>query len=201
MDKRSYALGMSIAHNMIQSGVKDLTLEDFLSGLSAILAGQTPEIPFDEAGAILDEYFTAIENEKKSEQKEIASAMKAEGKKFLLENASKEGVVTLPSGLQYRVIREGKGKKPTRSSKVYCNYEGKFINGQIFDSSYKRGEPIEFGVTQVIAGWTEVLQLMSEGAEWEVFIPYNLAYGENGAPGAIPPCATLIFRIELIEVR
>ncbi len=200
MDKVSYCLGLSVAHNMIQSGVKKIEIEDFVKGLSAAIKGEKPEIDIEKAGDILNDFFANMEAEKAAENAEIGAAMKKDGENFLAENAKKEGVVTLKSGLQYKVLKEGKGKKASSSSKVRCNYEGKFTNGQIFDSSYKRGEPAVFGVGQVIKGWTEALQLMSEGSEWELYIPYHLAYGEAGAHGAIPPYAALIFKVELIEV-
>ncbi|MBR1434449.1 MAG: FKBP-type peptidyl-prolyl cis-trans isomerase [Bacteroidales bacterium] len=200
MDKNSYALGMSIAHNMIHSGVKSVALDDFVAGLKATLAGEKTAISLEEASAVLDKYFQTIQEEKAAEEAEIASVMKKDGEEFLAANAKKEGVVVLPSGLQYKVLKEGTGKKATRSSRVKCHYEGTFTNGQIFDSSYKRGEPAVFGVTQVIAGWTEALQLMAEGSIWELYIPYNLAYGEAGAHGAIPPFSALVFKVELIEV-
>jgi len=200
MDKNSYALGMSIAHNMIHSGVKSVSLDDFVAGLKATLEGGKTALSLEEASAVLDKYFQTIQEEKAAEEAEIASVMKKDGEEFLAANAKKEGVKVLPSGLQYKVLKEGTGKKPTRSSKVKCHYEGTFTNGQIFDSSYKRGEPAVFGVNQVIAGWTEALQLMAEGSEWELYIPYNLAYGEAGAHGAIPPFAALVFKVELIEV-
>ncbi len=200
MDKVSYCLGLSVAHNMIQSGVKKIEIEDFVKGLSAAIKGEKPEIDIEKAGDILNDFFANMEAEKAAENAEIGAAMKKDGENFLAENAKKEGVVTLKSGLQYKVFKEGKGKKASSSSKVRCNYEGKFTNGQIFDSSYKRGEPAVFGVGQVIKGWTEALQLMSEGSEWELYIPYHLAYGEAGAHGAIPPYAALIFKVELIEV-
>ncbi len=200
MDKVSYCLGLSVAHNMIQSGVTKIENEDFVKGLSAAIKGEKPEIDIEKAGDILNDFFANMEAEKAAENAEIGAAMKKDGENFLAENAKKEGVVTLKSGLQYKVLKEGKGKKASSSSKVRCNYEGKFTNGQIFDSSYKRGEPAVFGVGQVIKGWTEALQLMSEGSEWELYIPYHLAYGEAGAHGAIPPYAALIFKVELIEV-
>ena len=200
MDKVSYCLGLSVAHNMIQSGVKKIEIEDFVKGLSAAIKGEKPEIDIEKAGDILNDFFANMEAEKAAENAEIGAAMKKDGENFLAENEKKEGVVTLKSGLQYKVLKEGKGKKASSSSKVRCNYEGKFTNGQIFDSSYKRGEPAVFGVGQVIKGWTEALQLMSEGSEWELYIPYHLAYGEAGAHGAIPPYAALIFKVELIEV-
>ena len=200
MDKTSYALGMSIAHNMIQSGVRNLELEDFVSAIRDAFMGKKPAIPFEEAGEILNMYFAEAEKEKAAEAAAMAGQMKEEGEAFLAANAKKEGVTVLPSGLQYKVIKAGTGKKATVTSKVKCHYEGTFINGQKFDSSYDRKEPAVFGVNQVIAGWTEALQLMPEGSEWELYIPYQLAYGEAGAPGAIPPCAALVFKVELIEV-
>ena len=130
----------------------------------------------------------------------IGEFMKKDGETFLAANAKKEGVTVLPSGLQYKVLKSGEGRKPGRTDKVRCHYEGTFPNGQKFDSSYDRNEPAVFGVNQVIAGWTEALQLMSEGSAWELYIPYNLAYGEAGAPGAIPPYSALVFKVELIEV-
>ena len=200
MDKTSYALGMSIAHNLMQSGVNKLEIKDFTAGLEAVLNGQEPAVSFKEAGQLLEDYFSNMEAEKAAEEAEVAEAMKKEGEEFLKENAGKPGVITLKSGLQYKVLKEGTGRKPGKISKVRCHYEGTFTNGMTFDSSYKRGEPAVFGVNQVIAGWTEALQLMSEGSEWELYIPYQLAYGEAGAHGAIPPCAALVFKVELIEV-
>ncbi len=200
MDKTSYALGMSIAHNLMQSGVNKLEIKDFTAGLEAVLNGQEPAVSFKEAGQLLEDYFSNMEAEKAAEEAEVAEAMKKEGEEFLKENAGKPGVITLKSGLQYKVLKEGTGRKPGKTSKVRCHYEGTFTNGMTFDSSYKRGGPAVFGVNQVIAGWTEALQLMSEGSEWELYIPYQLAYGEAGAHGAIPPCAALVFKVELIEV-
>ena len=200
MDRVSYCLGLSVAHNMIQSGVKKIQIEDFVKGFSAAIKGEKPEIEIDKAGDILNDFFANLEAENAAEKAEIGDAMKKDGENFLAENAKKDGVVTLKSGLQYKILKEGKGRKAGPSSKVKCNYEGKFTNGQVFDSSYKRGEPAVFGVNQVIKGWTEALQLMAEGSEWELYIPYNLAYGEAGAHGAIPPYAALVFKVELIEV-
>ena len=200
MDKISYALGMSIAHNMMHSGVRDVNIDDFAAGVKATLLGETPAVPFEEAGKILDEYFTELEAAKAAEEAEIGEAMKKDGEAFLAENAKKAGVITLASGLQYKILKAGNGRKPDKTDRVRCHYEGTFTNGMVFDSSYKRGEPAVFGVNQVIAGWTEALQLMGEGSEWELYIPFNLAYGEAGAHGAIPPYAALIFKVELIEV-
>ena len=200
MDKISYALGMSIAHNMMHSGVKDVNFEDFAAGVKATLTGEQPAVSFEEAGKILDSYFAELESAKAAEEAEIGEAMKKDGEAFLAENAKKPGVVTLASGLQYKILKAGSGRKPVKTSRVRCHYEGTFTNGMVFDSSYKRGEPAVFGVNQVIAGWTEALQLMGEGSEWELYIPYDLAYGEAGAHGAIPPYSALIFKVELIEV-
>lgn len=200
MDKNSYALGMSIAHNMLQSGVREISFDDFTAGLKAALTGAETAITYEEAGTLLDEFFGKIQEEQAARQAEIGEFMKKDGETFLAANAKKEGVTVLPSGLQYKVLKSGEGRKPGRTDKVKCHYEGTFPNGQKFDSSYDRDEPAVFGVNQVIAGWTEALQLMSEGSAWELYIPYNLAYGEAGAPGAIPPYSTLVFKVELIEV-
>ncbi len=200
MDKNSYALGMSIAHNMLSSGIKEVDFEDFTAGIKAVLKGEEPAVSFQEAGKLLDKYFADIEAEQKAEKEAMGAAMREEGEDFLKMNASAEGVVTLPSGLQYKVLKEGTGKKPSASSQVRCHYEGTLLNGVKFDSSYDRGEPAVFGLNQVIRGWTEGVQLMAEGAKYEFYIPYDLAYGEHGAPGAIPPYAALKFIVELVEV-
>ena len=200
MDKNSYALGMSIAHNMLSSGIKEVDFEDFTAGIKAVLKGEEPAVSFQEAGKLLDKYFADIEAEQKAEKEAMGAAMREEGEAFLKMNASAEGVVTLPSGLQYKVLKEGTGKKPSASSQVRCHYEGTLLNGVKFDSSYDRGEPAVFGLNQVIRGWTAGVQLMAEGAKYEFYIPYDLAYGEHGAPGAIPPYAALKFIVELVEV-
>ena len=200
MDKNSYALGMSIAHNMLQSGVREISFDDFTAGLKAALTGAETAITYEEAGTLLDEFFGKIQEEQAARQAEIGEFMKKDGETFLAANAKKEGATVLPSRLQYKVLKSGEGRKPGRTDKVRCHYEGTFPNGQKFDSSYDRNEPAVFGVNQVIAGWTEALQLMSEGSAWELYIPYNLAYGEAGAPGAIPPYSALVFKVELIEV-
>jgi len=200
MDKNSYALGMSIAHNLLQSGINELETSDFADGLQAVLTGAEPKVSFKEAGEILDKFFAKIEAEQKAKSAAVADNMKAEGKAWLKENASKEGVCTTDSGLQYKALTSNAGKKPKATSKVKCHYEGRFISGEVFDSSYKRGEPAVFGLNQVIPGWTEGLQLMSVGDKYEFYIPYQLGYGEQGAPGAIPPCSTLIFTVELLDI-
>ena len=200
MDKNSYALGMSIAHNMMNSGIQQIDFESFTAGLKAVLTGSEPAVSFQEAGQLLDKYFAEIEAEQKAQAEAMSAAMREEGEVFLKMNAEKEGVVVLPSGLQYKVITEGTGRKPKATDKVKCHYEGTLLSGAKFDSSYDRNEPAVFGLNQVIAGWTEGVQLMSEGSKYEFYIPYHLAYGERGASGAIPPYATLKFVVELIEV-
>ncbi|MDE5955392.1 MAG: FKBP-type peptidyl-prolyl cis-trans isomerase [Bacteroidales bacterium] len=200
MDKNSYALGMSIAHNMLSSGIKEVNYDDFAAGFKAVLSGQEPAVSFQEAGQLLDKYFAALEAEQNARKEALGAAMREEGEAFLKMNAAKAGGVVLPSGLQYRVLAEGTGKKPSASSKVKCHYEGTLPNGEKFDSSYDRNEPAVFGLNQVIRGWTEGVRLMSEGSKYEFAIPYDLAYGEQGAPGAIPPYSALKFVVELIEV-
>ncbi len=194
MDKLSYSLGLGIGRQLAQMGAKDINVDDFAQSIKDALAGKTPAVSDQEAQQIVNKFF----DEQAQRQ---AAAAKAEGENFLAENAKKEGVVTLPSGLQYQVLREGNGKKPTATDVVECDYEGTLINGQVFDSSYRRGERATFGLNQVIAGWTEGLQLMQEGAKYRFFIPYNLAYGERGAGQAIPPYAALIFDVELHKVK
>ena len=200
MDKTSYAVGMMLAQNMLSSGIKNVEFDDVVAGVKAILTGSEPAVPFKEAGQLLEKYFADIEAEQKAEAAAMGAALREEGETFLKMNAEAEGVVVLPSGLQYKVITEGEGKKPKATDKVKCHYAGTLLNGVQFDSSYDRGEPAVFGLNQVIPGWTEGVQLMSEGSKYEFYIPYNLAYGEHGAPGAIPPYATLKFVVELIEV-
>lgn len=194
MDKLSYSLGLGIGRQLAQMGAKDINVDDFAQSIKDALAGKTPAVSDQEAQQIVNKFF-------EEQAQRQAAAAKAEGENFLADNAKKEGVVTLPSGLQYQVLREGNGKKPAATDVVECDYEGTLINGQVFDSSYRRGERATFGLNQVIAGWTEGLQLMQEGAKYRFFIPYNLAYGERGAGQAIPPYAALIFDVELHKVK
>ena len=194
MKKVSYALGMSIANNIMASGVNGLDVEEFVKAITTYMAGEEPAMTPAEAQQVLNDYFTKL-------QEEQTAALKAEGEAFLAQNAKNEGVVTRPSGLQYKVLKSGNGATPKASDSVECHYEGRLISGTVFDSSYQRGETATFGVTQVIAGWVEALQLMKEGDKWQLFIPYNLAYGERGAGAQIPPFATLIFDVELIKVK
>lgn len=191
-DQVAYALGTSIGMQLRQMGAEELDINEFATGVGDALADKMAMEPA-EIQAVINEYF----NRKAEEQSRKA---KSAGEDFLAANAKKEGVVTLPSGLQYQVLREGNGKRPKATDQVRCHYEGTLINGTVFDSSYKRGEPAVFGLNQVIKGWTEGVQLMQEGAKYRFFIPYDLAYGERGAGQQIPPFAALIFDVELIEV-
>lgn len=193
IDKVSYSLGLSIASNLISSGIKTINQEAFNDAMNSVFAGQMPEIMPDEANNILQTYFEKIQNEKGKEAKEA-------GEKFLAENKTREGVVTLESGLQYKILNEGSGAKPTANDTVKCHYEGRLINGQVFDSSIRRGESAEFPVGGVIAGWVEALQLMPVGSKWQLYIPSELAYGQHGAGAAIGPNETLIFDVELLEI-
>ena len=193
MDKLSYALGLSMGHNFLGSGIKSLNVEDFAKGVEAVYKQEKPEISFDEAKKIINEFFSNL-------QDEIAETNKQAGKEFLAENAKRSGVVVLPSGLQYEVLAEGKGRKPKATDKVQCHYHGTLIDGQVFDSSIQRGTPAVFGVNQVIPGWVEALQLMPEGAKWKLYIPSDLAYGAQGAGEMIPPHSTLIFEVELQKI-
>ena len=200
MDKLSYALGLGIGQQLAQMGAENISADDFAQAIKDVLSGQELKVSHKEAQTIVQEYF-AKQNEKlQAERAEQGKVHKEAGEKYLAENAKKDGVVTLPSGLQYQVLKEGNGKKPTAKDSVKCHYEGFLIDGTVFDSSVQRGEPAVFGLQQVIAGWTEGLQLMSEGGKYRFFIPYRLAYGEGGAGAMIPPFATLIFDVELIEV-
>jgi FKBP-type peptidyl-prolyl cis-trans isomerase FklB len=201
MDKLSYALGLGIGQQLAQMGAgNDLNVDDFAQSIKDVLAGKELKVSHREAQQLVQQYFQEKEQKMNAERAEKGKAAKEEGEKYLAENGKKEGVVTLPSGLQYQVLKEGNGKKPKATDQVKCHYEGFLIDGTVFDSSVQRGEPAVFGLQQVIAGWTEGLQLMQEGAKYRFFIPYRLAYGEGGAGAMIPPFATLIFDVELIEV-
>jgi FKBP-type peptidyl-prolyl cis-trans isomerase FklB len=200
MDKVSYALGIGIGHQLANMGGQELNIDDFAQAVKDVLAGKDLKIKSSEAQQIVQEFFAAQEQKISKQRAEAGKVHKEAGEKYLAENAKKDGVITLPSGLQYQVLKEGNGKKPSAKDSVKCHYEGFLIDGTVFDSSVQRGEPAVFGLQQVIAGWTEGLQLMQEGAKYRFFIPYRLAYGEGGAGGSIPPFAALIFDVELIEV-
>lgn len=193
MNKVSYALGLSIANNFLSTGIKDLNVDDFSAALKAVFDNQKPEMTYDEAKAVINEYFAGL-------QQEIADKNRQEGILFLEENKKNTAVMVLPSGLQYEVLTEGDGPKPKSTDQVRCHYEGTLINGMVFDSSVQRGEPAVFGVNQVIPGWVEALQLMPVGSKWKLFIPSDLAYGERGAGEAIAPNSALIFEIELLGI-
>ena len=202
MDKLSYALGLGIGQQLVQMGVgQTINIEEFAAAIKDVIAGKELKVSHREAQMIVQNFFRKQEQKMQAERAEKGKVAKVDGEKFLAENAKKEGVVTLPSGLQYMVLQEGNGRKPKATDQVKCHYEGFLIDGTVFDSSIQRGEPAVFGLQQVIAGWTEGLQLMQEGAKYRFFIPYMLAYGEGGAGASIPPFATLIFDVELIEVK
>lgn len=200
MDKVSYALGLGIGRQLAQMGASELNIDDFAAAIKDVIAGNELKVSNREAQTIVQDYFRKQEEKLNAERAEKGKVAKAEGEKYLAENAKKEGVVTLPSGLQYMVLKEDNGKKPKATDQVKCHYEGFLIDGTVFDSSIQRGEPAVFPLNQVIAGWTEGLQLMQEGAKYRFFIPYILGYGEGGAGASIPPYAALIFDVELLEV-
>ena len=193
LEKFSYALGMSIAGNLIQSGVKTVNPEIFFEAFKDTFDGKKPKIMPDEANKILEEFIGKANAGQGADNLE-------EGLKFLAENSKQEGVIELPSGLQYKVLNEGEGDLPKATDKVRCHYHGTLINGSVFDSSVERGQPADFPVNGVIQGWVEALQLMSTGSKWRLFIPSELAYGQQGAGGAIGPNTALIFEVELLEI-
>ena len=194
MDKVSYALGLSIGNNFKSSGIDSVVMDDFMQGLSDVLEEKAPQLSYDEAKREIEAYFMDL-------QQKAVKLNKEAGEEFIKINAHKEGVTTLPSGLQYEVIKMGEGPKPTLSDTVTCHYHGTLINGIVFDSSMDRGEPASFPLRGVIAGWTEILQLMPVGSKWKVTIPSDLAYGDRGAGEHIKPGSTLIFIIELLSIN
>ena len=201
MDKLSYALGIGIGSQLAGMGAKELNIDDFAQAIKDVISGSQLKVDNVEAQTLVQNFFQEQEAKQQAAAAEAGKAAKAAGEAFLAENAKKDGVVTHPSGLQYQVLKEGNGKKPSATDQVVCHYEGTLIDGTVFDSSYKRNQPATFGLNQVIAGWTEGVQLMQEGAKYRFFIPYNLAYGERGAGAQIPPFAALVFDVELIEVK
>lgn len=200
MDKLSYSLGLGIGRQLAQMGADNLNIDDFALAIKDVLSGNSLKVSNQEAQRIVQDYFAKQEERIQAEQAEHGKAAKVEGEAYLAENAKKEGVIVLKSGLQYKVLQEGTGKKPKATGTVKCHYEGFLTDGTLFDSSLQRGEPATFGLQQVIAGWTEGLQLMKEGGKYRLFIPYMLGYGASGAGQSIPPYSALIFDIELIEV-
>jgi len=201
MDKLSYALGLGIGHQLKQMGLKgQLKIEDFAQSITDVLNDNQLQMTNAEAQVLVNAFF---QNQEKKMQEQRAQAGKAElerGRVFLENNGKRAEVTTTKSGLQYEVLTEGTGKHPKATDKVRCHYEGRLIDDTVFDSSYRRNEPAVFGLNQVIAGWTEGLQLMGEGAKYRFYIPYLLGYGESGAGEMIPPYATLVFDVELLEV-
>lgn len=200
MNKLSYALGIGIGSQLANMGAKELSIDDFAQAIKDVLSGADLKVDETEVQQLVQKFFQEQEEKQQAVDTEANKAFRQVGEDFLSDNAQKEGVIVLPSGLQYQVLREGNGKQPKVTDRVKCHYEGTLIDGTKFDSSYDRGEPATFGLNQVIAGWTEGVQLMQEGAKYRFFIPYNLAYGERGAGSSIPPFAALVFDVELIEV-
>ena len=201
MDKLSYALGLGIGQQLKQMGLKgSLVIEDFAASIQDVIEEKPLKVSHQEGQQIVNAFFQELEQKQNAAKAEAGKAAKEEGAKFLVENAKKEGIITTKSGLQYEILTEGTGKQPKATDTVRCHYEGRLLDGTVFDSSYKRNAPADFGLQQVIAGWTEGVQLMSEGAKFRFYIPYMLAYGEGGAGAMIPPFSTLIFDVELIKV-
>jgi len=199
-DKFSYALGMKMGQNLHKQGVA-VNPAAFQRGLKDGLVGGKTLLTDDEAQTAVMAVQNDLRKKQQEKMQEAATANKKEGDAFLEANKGKEGIVTLPSGLQYKIMKEGSGPKPTASDSVVCNYRGTLINGTEFDSSYKRGQPATFPVSGVIKGWTEALQLMPVGSKWQLFIPSDLAYGERGPGPEIGPNSTLIFEVELLSIE
>lgn len=193
LDKISYALGLSVSSNLIQSGIKTIEPNHFKLALEDVFTGKKPKLTPDEANKILQEFMESQQGDSSKENIE-------EGLQFLAENKKKEGIIETASGLQYEVMNEGDGEKPKPADQVKCHYHGTLINGTIFDSSVQRGEPAVFPVNGVIQGWIEALQMMTTGSKWRLFIPSELAYGDRGAGGSIGPNTALIFEVELLEI-
>ena len=194
MDKISYAIGMSMASSLMNSGLRNIDVESFMKAFSDVMNNEATTMSPEEANETLQEYFSKQQENMLNKNLEI-------GRAFLEENSKKESVVILPSGLQYEVISEGTGAMPKATDSVKCHYHGTLIDGSVFDSSVQRGKPAVFGVNQVIKGWVEALQLMKVGSKWRLFIPSELAYGSQGAGGSIEPNATLIFEVELLGIE
>lgn len=199
-DKLSYALGLSMGNNFRASGIQTINVQDFADGVASVFYGNTPRMTYDEAKAEIQKFFTELEAKQREESQKMADINAKAGQEFLSENSKRAEVLTTPSGLQYEVIKQGEGPKPEANDQVVVHYTGKLIDGTVFDSSEDRGMPATFGVTQVIPGWVEALQLMNAGSTWRLFIPSALAYGPQGAGNIIGPNATLIFDVTLLEV-
>lgn len=200
-DRLSYALGMSMGNNFKSSGIEKIVSSDFADGVAAVYEGAVPKMSYDEAKAVIQSFFSQLQEKQNAAMAEMARVNAEAGKAFLAENAKRSEVKTTASGLQYEVIAEGDGNKPSANNTVKVHYTGSLIDGTVFDSSVQRGEPAVFGVTQVIPGWVEALQMMTVGSKWRLFIPSELAYGANGAGNIIGPNATLIFEVELLGIE
>ncbi|MBU4681575.1 FKBP-type peptidyl-prolyl cis-trans isomerase [Cedecea davisae] len=192
----SYGIGLQVGQQLSESGLQGLLPEALVAGLRDALEGNAPAVPVDVVHRALREVHERADEVRRERQKEMA----VEGQKYLEQNAEKEGVSSTESGLQFRVLTQGTGPIPARKDHVRVHYTGKLIDGSVFDSSVQRGEPAEFPVSGVIAGWIEALTLMPVGSKWELTIPHNLAYGERGAGASIPPFSTLVFEVELLEI-
>lgn len=200
-DRLSYALGLSMGNNFRSSGIEKINVQDFADGVAAVFYGSEPRMSYDEAKAEIQKFFTELQAKQDEAAKVMGEQNARAGEAFLTENGKRSEVKTTDSGLQYEVLEEGDGPRPEAGDQVVVHYTGKLIDGTVFDSSEERGEPATFGVTQVIPGWVEALQLMKAGSKWRLFIPSALAYGPNGAPGSpIGPDSTLIFDVELLKV-
>ena len=200
MDKLSYALGLGIGRQLSQMGAENLNIDDFAQAIKDMLEGKEPQVADQEAQMIVTEFFQQQEAKQREAAAEKYKENKDKGEAWLADKALEEGVVSLPSGLMYQVLNEGNGKKPTAEDTVECHYEGRLIDGTVFDSSYKRGQAVDLRANQVIKGWTEALVHMPAGSVWEVYIPQELAYGER-EQGQIKPYSPLVFKIELIKVN
>ncbi len=200
LDRLSYALGLSMGNNFRASGIQTINVQDFADGVAAVFYGSQPQMTYDEAKAEIQKFFTELEAKQREEAAKMGEINAKAGEEFLTENGKRAEVKTTASGLQYEVIKEGDGPQPNADDQVVVHYTGKLIDGTVFDSSEDRGVPANFGVTQVIPGWVEALQLMKAGSTWRLFIPSALAYGPQGAGNIIGPNATLIFDVSLIEV-
>ena len=199
LNRISYALGLSMGNNFRASGIDSIDVKDFSAGVAAVFNGEKPLMTYDEAKAEIQKYFTELEARQQETAREMGEVNAKAGRSFLEANAKREEVVTTESGLQYEVLEQGSGEKPKATDSVTVHYTGKLIDGTVFDSSEERGEPATFGVTQVIPGWVEALQLMSVGSKWRLYIPFELAYGAQGVPG-IGPNQTLIFDVTILGI-
>ena len=201
LDRISYALGLSMGNNFRSSGIEKINVKDFADGVAAVFSGETPKMTYDEAKEEIRKFFTEMEERQKAEAAKMGEVNAKAGENFLAHNAKRPELKTTATGLQYEIVKEGDGPTPNRGDRVTVHYTGKLIDGTFFDSSVERGEPATFGVTQVIPGWVEALQMMKTGSQWRLYIPSKLAYGPNGAGGVIGPNATLIFDVELIKIE